>query len=45
MSQVVEVAGKSEVQTSRRSSRNKNHTTKGKDKMVSVNCLKRNVKK
>ena len=44
MSQVVEVAGKSEVQTSRRSSRNKNHKTKSKDKIISVNCLKRNVK-
>ena len=46
MSQVVEVAGKIEVQTSRRSSRvQKPQNKKSKDKMISVNCLKRNVKK
>ena len=46
MSQVVEVAGKIEVQTSRRSSRvQKPQNKKSKDKMISVNCLKRNVKR
>ena len=42
MSQVVEVAGKIEVQTSRRSSRvQKPQNKKSKDKLISVNCLKR----
>ena len=46
MSQVVEVAGKIEVQTSRRSWRvQRPQSKKSKDKMISVNCLKRNVKK
>ena len=46
MSQVVEVAGKIEVQTSRRSSRvQKPQNKKSKDKLISVNCLKRNAKK
>ena len=46
MSQVVEVAGKIEVQTSRISSRvQKPQNKKSKDKMIKVNCLKRNVKK
>ena len=46
MSQVVELAGKIEVQTSRRSSRvQKPQNKNSKDKMISVNCLKRNVKK
>ena len=46
MSQIVEVAGKIEVQTSRRSSsEQKPQNKKSKDKMISVNCLKRNVKR
>ena len=46
MSQVVEVAGKIEVQTSRRSSRvQKPQNKKSKDKIISANCLKRNAKK
>ena len=46
MSQVVEVAGKIEVQRSRKSMRvQKPQNKKSKDKMISVNCLKRNVKK
>ena len=46
MSQVVELAGKIEVQTSRRSSRvQKPQNKNSKDEMISVNCLKRNVKK
>ena len=46
MSQVVEVAGKIEVRTSKRSSIvQKPQNKKSKDKMVSVNCLKRNGKK
>ena len=46
MSQVVEVAGKIEVQTSKRSSRvQKPQNKKSKDKTVSVNFLKGNVKK
>ena len=45
MSQVVEVAGKIELQTSRRSSKvQKSQNKKSKDKMISVNCLKRNDK-
>ena len=44
MNQVVEVAGK--IETSRRSSRvQKPQNKDSKDKMISVNCLKRNVKK
>ena len=46
MSQVVEVAGKIEVQTSRRSLRvQKPQNKMSKDKMISVTRLKRNVKK
>ena len=44
MNQVIEVAGK--IETSRRSSRvQKPQNKDSKDKMISVNCLKRNVKK
>ena len=46
MSQVVGVAGKIEVQTSGRSLRvQKPQNKKSKDNMISVTCLKRNVKK
>ena len=46
MSPVVEVARKIKVQTSRRSSRvQKPQNKKSKDKLISMNCLKKNAKK